>query len=127
MVSYIGIIHKEKKSDFGVSFPDFPGCISVGSSLEEVRQMAQQALQFHIDGMLEDGEFIPPPSSLDQVMCQPDFCHGVVLMVDVAVPVRSKRINITMDESLLRQIDACTDNRSAFLAKAAALYLHRQG
>ena len=56
MRHYIALIHKDEDSDFGVSFPDFPGCITAGSSVQE-------ALALHIEGMNEDGLPIPEPSS----------------------------------------------------------------
>jgi predicted RNase H-like HicB family nuclease len=56
---------KDKKSDYGVSFPDFPGCITAGTTLEEARRMAAEALSFHIAGMQEYGAAIPEPSTLD--------------------------------------------------------------
>ena len=68
MPSYIALIHKDPDSDYGVSFPDFPGCISVGATLDEARGMAEEALAFHIDGMTEDGNAIPEPSSLETIM-----------------------------------------------------------
>jgi predicted RNase H-like HicB family nuclease len=50
---YIALLRKDLDSDYGVDFPDFPGCITAGSTLEETRAMAAEALEFHIDGMLE--------------------------------------------------------------------------
>ena len=44
MRNYIAIVHKEAKSDFGVSFPDFPGCITAGKDIDEAKDMAQDAL-----------------------------------------------------------------------------------
>ncbi len=68
MRSYIGLIHKDADSDFGVSFPDFPGVITAGTTLDDARAMAQEALALHIEGMAEDGEAIPEPSSLEDDM-----------------------------------------------------------
>ena len=50
MTSYIALIHKEPRSDFGVSFPDFPGCVTAGRTLDEARKMAEEALALHVDG-----------------------------------------------------------------------------
>jgi predicted RNase H-like HicB family nuclease len=50
---YIALLRKEKDSDFGVDFPDFPGCITAGKTLEEAHKGASEALRFHIKGMLE--------------------------------------------------------------------------
>jgi predicted RNase H-like HicB family nuclease len=72
MPNYIGLIHKDADSDFGVSFPDFPGVITAGITLDDARAMAEEALLFHIDGMVEDGEVIPEPSTLQEVLKQVD-------------------------------------------------------
>ena len=57
MTVYIALLRKEPKSDFGVDFPDFPGCVSAGSTTEEAARMAREALELHIEGMLEDGGY----------------------------------------------------------------------
>jgi predicted RNase H-like HicB family nuclease len=71
MRSYIGLIHKEADSDFGVSFPDFPGLATAGTTLDDARAMAEEALAFHIEGLVADGEPIPEPSSFDAIMADP--------------------------------------------------------
>ncbi|OUJ03184.1 type II toxin-antitoxin system HicB family antitoxin [Acetobacter cibinongensis] len=126
MSSYIAIIHKDPESDFGVSFPDFPGCVSAGKTLEEARSMAREALEFHIEGMLEDGEDIPAPSTLDQVMKCPDFASGVAFLVDVRPQAKAVRVNVTLDDNLLSAIAAVSRNRSKFLAEAAWEKLERE-
>ena len=66
-MEYIAYLHKDKNSDCGVSFPDFPGCITAGFSLEEARRMAAEALAFHVAGMREDGETLPKPSTCHEL------------------------------------------------------------
>jgi predicted RNase H-like HicB family nuclease len=66
MRHYIGIVHKDKGSDFGVSFPDFPGAVTAASSLDEAIEMAAEALALHVEGMLAEGEAIPAPSTFDE-------------------------------------------------------------
>ncbi|TIV40544.1 MAG: hypothetical protein E5V99_02910 [Mesorhizobium sp.] len=68
MRQYIGLIHKEEASDYGVSFPDLPGVVTAGASFDEARELAEQALAFHIEGLIDDGEAVPEPSSLEQIM-----------------------------------------------------------
>ncbi len=63
---YPAIIHKDRDSDHGVSFPDFPGCVSAGATVEEALQLAAEALQLHIDGMVEDGDPVPAPDAVEQ-------------------------------------------------------------
>jgi predicted RNase H-like HicB family nuclease len=79
--SYIGLIHKDADSDFGVSFPDFPGVITAGTTLDDARAMAEEALALHIEGMVEDGEAVPEPSALEEVMSDPDNRSGVAILV----------------------------------------------
>jgi predicted RNase H-like HicB family nuclease len=66
--SYIALIRKEPGSDYGVEFPDFPGCIAAGIDLDDARRMAAEALALHIQGMLEDGETLPAPNPLAAIM-----------------------------------------------------------
>ncbi len=58
-MDYIAFVHKDPKSDYGVSFPDFPGCITAGKTLNEAHKNAVDALTLQIEGMSEDGETIP--------------------------------------------------------------------
>jgi predicted RNase H-like HicB family nuclease len=104
-VEYIAYLHKDKGSDYGVSFPDFPGCVTAGSSLEEARRMAAEALAFHIQGMREDGEEIPEPSSLDDLRNDPAMKGTVAFLVEVKRLERTIRINITARESQIAEID----------------------
>jgi predicted RNase H-like HicB family nuclease len=55
MPSFIGLIHNDADSDFGVSFPDFPGAITAGKTLDEARAMAEEALTLHVEGLTEMG------------------------------------------------------------------------
>ncbi len=43
--------------------PDLPGCVATGATLEEVKREIREAIEFHLDGLREDGSAIPPPSS----------------------------------------------------------------
>src|SRR5438046_1714038 len=106
MRHYIGVIHKDARSDYGISFPDFPGCISAGATLDEARAMGEAALALHVRGMIEDGDAIPEPSSLDDAMNNSDFRDGVAVLVPLNEMARSVRINVTMSEETLRDIDA---------------------
>ncbi len=84
MRSTIAIIHKDVDSDFGVSFLDFPGCITAGATLDEARAFAEEALALHVEGMIEDGEAIPEPSSFEAVMADPANRDGVAILVEAA-------------------------------------------
>src|SRR5580704_8376027 len=104
-MEYIAYLHKDKNSAYGVSFPDFPGCITAGSTLEEARRMAAEALAFHIQGMREDGDEIPEPSSLDDLRNDPAVKGAVAFLTEVTLPEKTVRINITARESQIAEID----------------------
>ena len=130
MANYIAIVHKDPNSDFGVSFPDFPGCITAGRNIDEAKDMAQEALSLHIQGIIEDGDQLPVPSKLEEIMADPDFAEAAAyLVVDVPdAKSRSVRVNITVPEMTLKQIDAAAKkrgmSRSSFLVHAARNALH---
>jgi len=104
-LEFIAYLHKDKDSDYGVSFPDFPGCITAGSTLEEARRMAVEALTLHIEGMREDGEEIPEPSTLDDLRGDPAMKGAVAFLTEVRRPEKTVRINITARESQIAEID----------------------
>src|SRR5271168_1415802 len=105
MQHYVALIHKDADSDYGVSFPDFPGAITAGRTLDEARAMAAEALALHIEGMVEDGEAVPEPSSLETIMADPENRDGVAILVTVAPrSVKAVRINITLREDVLREV-----------------------
>jgi len=125
MSNYIAIIHKDSKSDFGVSFPDLPGCISAGRTIDEAKELAQEALSLHIQGMLEDGEEVPAPSRLEDVMADPENSDAVAFLVVSAPESKPKavRVNVTIPEDMLQKIDAAAKkrnmSRSSYLVQAA--------
>ena len=120
-MEYIAYLHKDTKSDYGVSFPDFPGCITAGSTLEEAKEMAAEALSFHIAGMREDGEEIPEPSTLDQLRHDPAMRGAVAFLVQANEAEKTVRVNITARESQIAEIDrlaqAAKLTRSAYMVQ----------
>jgi predicted RNase H-like HicB family nuclease len=125
MTEYIALIHKEKKTGYGASFPDFPGAITVASSLEALRAEAEELLAFHIEGMLEDGEDIPGPTPLDKIARHQDYKDAAAVLVVKAPEGASTavRINVTIPDKMLKRIDRHVEKhgltRSGFLVQAA--------
>jgi predicted RNase H-like HicB family nuclease len=124
MRHYIALIHKDANSDYGVSFPDLPGVITAGSTLDEARAMATEALAFHLEGLAEDGEAVPEPSSLEEIMANAENKDGVAVLIEApAAEVKSVRVNVTLPADVLGEIDKYAERegftRSGFLAQAA--------
>jgi predicted RNase H-like HicB family nuclease len=123
LTTYIGLLRKDPDSDFGVDFPDFPGCITAGSTLEETRMMAHEALEAHIECMAGLGQPLPQPSSLDEVMADPENAEAIPF--PVAVPDRRsgvRQIEIVLRAADLEKLDALAGKRrttrQALLVKA---------
>ena len=125
---YLVVIHKDPNSCYGVSFPDFPGCIGAGDSVEDALQDAALALQAHTAGMIEDGEILPTPRTADEILADPDCADDLTDGRIAYVPLirdlgTAKRVNISLDPGLLAAIDEEAarrkQTRSAFLATAA--------
>jgi predicted RNase H-like HicB family nuclease len=93
MRQYIALIHKDPGSDYGVSFPDIPGCVTVGVDLDDARGMAEEALALHLAGMAEDEEPIPEPSSLEAVMADRENRDAVAILVK-APPAAAKAVRV---------------------------------
>jgi predicted RNase H-like HicB family nuclease len=125
---YVAFIHKEDDSVYGVSFPDFPGCVSAGNTLDEALTGAAEALQGHVAMMEADGDPVPPPRTLDEIRKDQNLAdqyEGAVISIVPLVRDRGSttRINVSLDLGLLEAIDAAArarkQTRSAFLASAA--------
>ena len=122
----IGLVHEEN-GNYGISFPDFPGCVSAAASLDEAVQRGAAVLAFHVAGMAEDGDTLPRIRGLEELKADREFRAdakgAVVVAVSLDLPAKSVRLNISLDEHLVEQIDraatALGQTRSGFLAEAA--------
>jgi len=120
MVSYVALIRKEEGSDYGVEFPDLPGCVTAGVDLDDARRLAEETLALHLEGMAEDGAEIPRPRTFDAIMTEAANRDAVAVLVDARnAPSPVVRLNITLPTDLVKAIDAHAKNRSRFLADAA--------
>ena len=124
-------VHQDgDKPGYGVTFPDFPGCVSFGDSSEEAQAMAAEALEFHIEGMMEDGETVPAPSDLADILGgskEPDV--KAIILVPAKVKSKPVRINVSIPEDVLSEIDGYAEQhgltRSGFLVRAAQAAMRR--
>jgi predicted RNase H-like HicB family nuclease len=133
MPNYIAVVHKEPASDYGVSFPDFPGCITAGKTIDAAKDLAYEALLLHLEGLREDGELLPAPTNLEDIVADPENAEAVAFLVVSAPDAqgKAKRINITMPEETLRRVDAVAKrqglSRSSFLTRAAQEAMEQEG
>lgn len=129
-MKYSLVIHKDHDSDYGVTFPDIPGCFSAGNSIEEAILQAQEAAECHIEGLLLDYDPIPVSSSIEKHKNNPDYRNGIWALIEIDISkltLKSQRVNISIPEGLLNTIDHFAKNhgetRSSLLAHAATEYM----
>ena len=66
-MQYLVIVEKGPSS-YGAHVPDLPGCVAVGDTKDEVLTLIREAIEFHLEGMKQDGEPIPPPRSTSELV-----------------------------------------------------------
>ena len=116
------VVHKDRKTGYGVTIPDIPGCFTAGDTLDEALRNVQEAVETHLHGEEE----VPVASPLDRWVREPDFADAVFALVDVNLDFMADetvRVNITARRSALALIDrvarARGEDRSEFLVRAA--------
>ncbi|NNM85884.1 MAG: type II toxin-antitoxin system HicB family antitoxin [Phycisphaerales bacterium] len=129
-MNYPVVIHKDRNSDYGVIVPDLPGCFTFGRTIDEALAMAKEAIELHIQGLVEEALTLPPPGKVERYRRDPQFESGTWAMVHIdarRLRRRAKRINITMQERLLDKVDRAAgeqgETRSGFLEKAVLAYM----
>jgi predicted RNase H-like HicB family nuclease len=62
------VVFEQAASSVGATVPDLPGCVAVARSLEEVRALIAEAIEFHIEGMILHGETVPEPTTVAELV-----------------------------------------------------------
>jgi predicted RNase H-like HicB family nuclease len=125
VAAVIALIHG-RPGNYGISFPDFPGCISGGITIDEALRRGREALTFHIEGMEAVGESLPKVREIEEIRADPEYSEdlqdAIIAAADIDVPTRAVRVNISIDERLLARADkaaeAAGETRSGYIAGA---------
>lgn len=116
-------------SSFGVRVPDIPGCFSGGNDYQDAIESVREAIEAHIELLVEDGEDVPKATTVENWIDDAEFTGAVWALVDVDVTRlmgKAEKINVTLPSLLIRRIDQFVANhpeygsRSGFLAQVAA-------
>lgn len=132
-VHYRALLEPAADGGYGVIFPEVPGCTSGGHTADEAARNAAEILSGHLGLLVEDGDPLPEPASLDAPL--PDWLSEAVepgdelsaslvrLLVPADLPATSVRLDVTLDEDLASRVSAAARargvSRSAFLAEGA--------
>lgn len=137
MRNYIALIFQNTETHYSAVFPDLPGCMAEGTSFEEARAFAADALAVHLDGLDLYGQTIPVPSAIETILYHPQSRGSAATYVTpsrdgtttTAAPMQDRSVSVNLPKNILRQIDAWANSRglsrSAFLMRAAKHELER--
>lgn len=123
---YPVVLHSDDGVRYGVTVPDLPGCFSAGDTFDEALDSVMEAIDLHLEGLVEEGLDVPEAGSVAVHQQNPDYNDGVwaLVVVDTSrFEGKAEKINITLPRRLLAKIDdyarAHGASRSGFLAEAA--------
>ena len=96
MVEVVALVHGVPGA-YGVSFPDFPGCIAGGETVDEALRRARDGLTFHVESMIEVGEALPDVRDIAQIKADPNFAEDlaeavVATTLTPSAPARARRV-----------------------------------
>jgi len=86
MTHYVAIVEEEEGKAIGVWFPDLPGCVSAGDTLDEAMHNAAEALELWAEVMIESGQKIPPPRRLANLKSDPEVAQDLARYMVALIP-----------------------------------------
>ena len=108
---------------YGVVVPDLPGCFSAGDTLDEAMSNIEEAIAGWIDSMLDAGQAIPTPSSLDAFRNESEWAGWTLSIVSIDPTLlddTAERLNISLPRRVVRRLDALAEaageSRSGYIA-----------
>ena len=130
-MQFLVVLHTETdRTDYGVTVPDLPGCVSAGDTLEQALANAGEAILGHLEVMVEDGKPVPEPNSMVPSLGPGQMIGAVkVNLAELEALRETVRLNISMARRTLERIDEAAKlagtTRSGFLAMAALEHINR--
>ncbi len=125
------VLHTDDGRRYGVTVPDLPGCFSGGDDIEDALESVLEAIDLHVETLLEEGGELPARQPIAAHQANPDYAGGVWAVVDAPVEKYfgpADKINITVPRLILARIDDYAKrhgmSRSGFLVEAARSAMH---
>ena len=130
-MQFLVVLHTETdRTDYGVTVPDLPGCVSAGDTLEQALANAGEAILGHLEVMVEDGKPVPEPNSMVPSLGSGQMIGAVKInLAELEALRETVRLNISMARRTLERIDEAAKlagtTRSGFLTMAALAHINR--
>lgn len=96
------VIDKDPDSTYGVTVPDLPGCFTVGDTIEQALKQAREAIEFHMECLLLDGDPIPEPKDIAFHQNNPEYADGQWESVAVIIPTDASKIRMPEPNPIYR-------------------------
>ena len=131
-MQFLIVLHtQEGRTDYGVTVPNLPGCVSAGDTLEEAFANVHEAILGHLDVMVEDGQPIPEPNDTVPQLAPGQMIGAVKInLADLDALRETVRLNISIARRALERIDEAAKlagtTRSGFLTMAALTHIERR-
>ena len=100
------VLHSDGGHHYGVTVPDLAGCVSAGDSIDDALESVKEAIELHLEGLLEDEQDMPSIAPISQHQNNPDYAGGVWALVDVdttAFEGEAEKIDIILPKLLLKR------------------------
>jgi predicted RNase H-like HicB family nuclease len=130
------VVQKDEGSSYGVYFPDLKGCYAAGETQAEAMENGRKSLRIYAEEMALTGKTVPAARSLDDLMSDPEVRgdvadgKGFLIGVPLLFAETKKRVNVTLEPSLIAQVDRVADysgtSRSDILSIAAWRYIEAE-
>jgi len=130
-MKFFVVLHTDDGVHYGATVPDLPGCFSGVDTLELALQNVHEAIDMHVETLIDDGQTIPLSQSLKAHQKNKSYKNGVWAVVHVPIEKYlgpAEKINITVPRVMLARIDEFAkktgQSRSGFLVEAARHVMH---
>lgn len=122
MLYPIAIERGDDSHAHGVIVPDIAGCFSAADNYQDIFDNAIEAITLHLEGLVEDGEEIPLPTSIDNYMDNPEYAGMTWALVPVDVSRylgTTEKVNVTLPSRLIHLIDEkVASNKSRYKSRS---------